>query len=181
MFEQSGGSPCPRRGTAGGVEGRGPRVACGSWHRPGQLELEGGPEVCPGTVRHSPEPEQLPELPPSPRVQALHRLGFVLKRPQKRLVKAGETKLESLVAEYAALAHGAREFGAKIFLVDETHFRADAELRGKWVLKGEPALVDSSSPRRSEKASYYAAAWGRERWSGLNWRATATPGPRPLS
>ena len=62
------------------------------------------------------------------------------------------------MAEYAALAHGARESGAMIFLVDETHFRADAELRGKWVLKGEPALVDSSSPRRSEKASYYSAA-----------------------
>ena len=30
-------------------------------------------------------------------------------------------------------------------------------LRGKWVLKGEPALVDSTSPRRGEKASYYSA------------------------
>ena len=40
---------------------------------------------------------------------------------------------------------------------DEAHFRADADLRGKWVLKGEPALVDSTSPRRGEKASYYSA------------------------
>ena len=30
-------------------------------------------------------------------------------------------------------------------------------LRGKWVLKGEPALVDSTSPRRGEKVSYYSA------------------------
>ena len=30
-------------------------------------------------------------------------------------------------------------------------------LRGKWVLKGEPALVDSTSPRWGEKASYYSA------------------------
>ena len=30
-------------------------------------------------------------------------------------------------------------------------------LRGKWVLKGEPALVDSTSPRGGEKASYYSA------------------------
>ena len=30
-------------------------------------------------------------------------------------------------------------------------------LRGKWVLKEEPALVDSTSPRRGEKASYYSA------------------------
>ena len=35
---------------------------------------------------------------------------------------------------------------AKI-LPDEAHFRGDAELRGKWVLRGEPALVDSTSPR----------------------------------
>ena len=30
-------------------------------------------------------------------------------------------------------------------------------MRGKWVLKGKPALVDSSSPRYGEKASYYSA------------------------
>ena len=30
-------------------------------------------------------------------------------------------------------------------------------MRGKWVLRGEPALVDSSSPRYGEKASYYSA------------------------
>ena len=58
----------------------------------------------------------------------LHRLGFAFKRPKKRLLKA-----------------------------DEAHFRADAELRGKWVLKGEPALVDSTSPRYGEKPSYYSA------------------------
>ena len=29
-------------------------------------------------------------------------------------------------------------------------------MRGKWVLKGEPALVDSSSPRHGEKTSYYS-------------------------
>ena len=28
---------------------------------------------------------------------------------------------------------------------------------GKWVLRGEPALVDSTSPRYGEKASYYSA------------------------
>ena len=47
--------------------------------------------------------------------------------------------------------------GAKVFFADEAHFRADADLRGKWVLKGEPALVDSPSPRWGEKASYYSA------------------------
>ena len=87
----------------------------------------------------------------------LHRMGFVLKRPKKRLVKADEAKREALVAEYAVLKSQAQESGAKIFFADEAHFRADAELRGKWVLKGKPALVDSNSPRYGEKASYYSA------------------------
>ena len=81
----------------------------------------------------------------------MHRLGFVLKRPKKRLVKADPARREALVAEYAALAAASRRTGAKIFFADEAHFRADADLRGKWVLKGEPALVDSTSPRRGEK------------------------------
>ena len=51
----------------------------------------------------------------------------------------------------------ARQTGAKVFFADEAHFRADAELRGKWVLKGEPALVDSTSPRYGGKASYCSA------------------------
>ena len=87
----------------------------------------------------------------------LHRLGFAFKRPKKRLVKADEAKREAFVAEYAALWDEAYRSGAKIFFADEAHFRADAELRGKWVLRGEPALVDSSSPRYGEKASYYSA------------------------
>ena len=84
----------------------------------------------------------------------LHRLGFVLKRPKKRLVKADPVRREGFVREYIALTAAARRTGAKIFFADEAHFRADADLRAKWVLKGEPALVDSTSPR---KASYYSA------------------------
>ena len=87
----------------------------------------------------------------------LHRLGFVLKRPKKRLVKADAEKRAAFVALYVALQAEAAALGAKIFFVDEAHFRADADLRGKWVLRGEPALVDSSSPRLAEKATYYSA------------------------
>ena len=105
----------------------------------------------------------------------LHRLGFVPKRPKKRLVKADERKRESFVAEYADLADGARRFGATIFFADEAHFRADAELRGKWVLKGEATLVDPSSPRDGEKASYYSAVrLETGRWNGWSWRGIAT-------
>ena len=101
----------------------------------------------------------------------LHRLGFALKRPKKRLLKADGAKREAFVAEYAALWHEAHGCGAKIFFADEAHFRADAELRGKWVLKGEPALVDSSSPRYVEKASYYSAVCletGEVEWMELD-------------
>ena len=102
----------------------------------------------------------------------LLRLGFAFKRPKKRLLKADEEKREAFVAAYAALAHGAKQSGGKIFFVDEAHFQADAELRGKWVLRGEPALVDSSSPRYGEKAS----------GSGRTWTplCSSTPGSNPV-
>lgn len=87
----------------------------------------------------------------------LHRLGFAYKRPKKRLLKADEEKRAAFVEEYAALLAEAARTGAKIFFADEAHFRADADLHGKWVLKGHPALVDSSCPRWGEKASYYSA------------------------
>ena len=60
----------------------------------------------------------------------------------------------------------ARSTGAKIFFADEAHFQADADLRGKWVLKEEPALVDSTSPRRGEKASYYSGGVPGDRGGG---------------
>ena len=106
----------------------------------------------------------------------LHRLGFALKRSKKRLVKADEAKREAFVAEYAALYEEARRTGAKIFFADEAHFREDAELRGKWVLRGEPALVDSTSPRRGEKVGYYSAVCletGEVQWMELEGNSNA--------
>jgi transposase len=87
----------------------------------------------------------------------LHRLGFVWKRPKKRLTRADAEKRAAFVREYLVLVAEAERTGAKIFFVDEAHFRADGDLRGLWVRKGMPALVDSSSPRWGEKASYYSA------------------------
>ena len=97
------------------------------------------------------------ELARSSCLNYLHRLGFVLKRPKKRLLKANAEQRAAFVRLYAALRAEAEATGAKIFFVDEAHFRADADLRGKWVLRGEPALVDSTSPRLGEKATYYSA------------------------
>ena len=101
----------------------------------------------------------------------LHRLGFAFKRPKKRLLKADEAKREAFVAEYAVLMEEACQSNAKTFFADEAHFRADAELWGKWVLRGEPALVDSTSPRYGEKASYYSAVCletGEVEWMDLD-------------
>ena len=100
----------------------------------------------------------------------LHRLGIAVKRPKKRMLKADGSKREAFVAEYAALREEAQWTGAKVFFADEAHFRADAELRGKWVLKGSPALVDSTSPSYGEKASYYSAVFletGEVEWMEL--------------
>jgi transposase len=87
----------------------------------------------------------------------LRRLGFVVKRPAKRLLKADEAKRATFVVGYANLRREAQTTGAKHFFVDEAHFYADVDPHGMWVLKGTPALVDSTSPRYGEKASYYSA------------------------
>lgn len=86
----------------------------------------------------------------------LRRLGFVWKRPKKRLLKADAAQREAFVATYADLRQAAAQRGATIFFVDEAHFRADVEVRNKWVLRGAAALVDSTSPRFGDKASYYS-------------------------
>jgi transposase len=88
--------------------------------------------------------------------RALHRLGLVVKRPKKRLLKADAAKRAQFVRDYAQLLREAQASGALIIFVDEAHFYADVDLHRLWVHKGEPALVDSTSPRYGEKASYYS-------------------------
>ena len=105
-----------------------------------------------------------------------HRLGFTFKRPKKRLLRADEVKREAFVAEYAALRDEAYRTDARIFFAYEAHFRAEAELRGKWMLKGQPALVDSTSPQYGEKASYYSAVdleTGEAEWMELEGNSNA--------
>jgi transposase len=95
----------------------------------------------------------------SPRscVRYLRRLGFSWKRPKRRFVKANADKRAAFVTDYRALVEEAAASGAHIFFADEAHFRADGDLRGLWVPRGEDALVESTSPRYGEKSSYYAA------------------------
>jgi transposase len=95
----------------------------------------------------------------SPRscLRYLRRLGFVWKRPKRLLLKADPAKRAAFVAQYRALVAAAAQRGAQIFFVDEAHFRADGDVRGLWVLRGQEALFASTSPRWGEKASYYSA------------------------
>ncbi len=90
-------------------------------------------------------------------LRSLQRLGFVYKRPKKRLLKADEARRAACVEGYAALPVQSRATGAKLFCADEAHFRADGDLRGKWVRKGQPALADSTCPGWGEQARYYSA------------------------
>ena len=95
----------------------------------------------------------------------LHRLGFVLKRPKKRLLKAKDEERKAFVLQYRQIREEAQESGAKIFFVDEAHFRADADSEGEMGVRGQPALVDSTSPRWGEKANYYSGVClGLGRW-----------------
>jgi transposase len=82
-----------------------------------------------------------------------------LRRPpaQETLAQGGRGQAGGLRTRGRHPAGGAHFTGAKIFFVDEAHCYAEADLRGKWVRKGEPALVDLTSPCYGEMASYYSA------------------------
>ena len=98
----------------------------------------------------------------------LHRLGFALRRPKKRLVKADEAKREAFVAEYATLSDEARRTEAKIFFADEAHFRADAELRGKWVLRGGAGFGGLDQPELWRKGRLLLGSVSGDRGSGVD-------------
>ena len=77
-----------------------------------------------------------------------------------------ETKDEArkaFVLQYSQIREEAQESGAKIFFVDEAHFRADADLRGKWVLKGQPGGLHQS-PVGREGLPTREFVWRLGRW-----------------
>ena len=98
-----------------------------------------------GTIRRQHQPQRLPEV-------AASVWDSPYKRPKKRLLKADEDETEQpFVAEYATMMGGMPGgLGAQIFFADEAHFRADAELRGKWDPEGgaSPGGVHQSQVRR---------------------------------
>ncbi len=105
----------------------------------------------------------------------LHRLGFAYKRPKKRLLKDGAAKRAAFTKQYAAFLMEARVTGAKVCFVDEAHFRADADLHGQWVLKGQPALVDPTWPRWGEEACLETGETAYMGLTGTSSAATSAP------
>ena len=112
----------------------------------------------------------------------LHRLGFVLKRPKKRFLKADEAKREAFVAVYAELLAEAQQVGAKVFFADEAHFRAGCGPAGEMGTQRRASAGRFDQPPVGRKASYYSrCAWRPAKWSLWSWKGTVTPRPRPLS
>lgn len=83
------------------------------------------------------------------------RLGFVLKRPQKKFTKANEKDQKAFAI---ALEHVEQSHPGKSVTVwtDEGHIGQDALLRRMWCPRAKEALVDSLSPGK-KKLSFSVA------------------------
>ena len=83
-------------------------------------------------------------------LNCLHRLGFIFKRPKKRLVKADAAKREAFVAEYAALREEARQTGAKVFICRRGPLPCRRRTAGQVGAQGRtrPGGLDQSALRR---------------------------------
>ena len=157
VFEQTGGSP------ALDVEQRGElRVAVQGL--PSQAGIGLSNWNC-KAVRQFVEDSFGVTLSRSSCLNYLHRLGFVLKRPKKRLLKADPARREAFVAEYAALAGLARRTGTKIFFADEVHFQAYADLRGNGCRKESlPWWTPAVHAVGRRSAITRQCAWKLGRW-----------------
>ena len=122
----------------------------GGGHRRGRLELEGGAAFCRRALRRDPGPQRLPEL-PAP-------AGLRRQAPEEAPAQGGRGEAGRLRARVRRPAGGGRGApGRRSSSPTRPTSTPTPTCAGKWVLKGEPALVDSTSPRWGEKASYYSA------------------------
>lgn len=82
----------------------------------------------------------------------LHELGFGLKMPRKRLVKADRAQQEAFIRELQAVEAQRSPHSLTVYM-DEGQIEQDANLKRMWVLKGEEAVVDSTSPGKKSCVS----------------------------
>lgn len=84
----------------------------------------------------------------------LHELGLGLKRPRKRLVKADRAQQEAFMRELQAVEAQRSPHSLTVYM-DEGQIEQDANLKRMWVLKGEEAVVDSTSPGKKSCVSLW--------------------------
>ena len=106
----------------------------------------------------------------------LHRLGFAFKRPKKRLLKADDAKRESFLGEYAALREEARRTRSQDILRRRGPFPCGRRTSGQVGAAGRacPGGLHQPEVRPRRPATTRRCAWRPARWSGWNWRGTAT-------
>jgi len=147
-FVQTGGSPRPDSGAAGGPQDGGTAPATGGRPRPRHLALDRCPPLRGGTLRNHARARQGPQR-PAP-------TGICRQTPQEEPAHSRRRQAGGLRRRVRRLAD-APTSGATHVFVDDAHFYAGVDLHGQWVLKGTPAVVDSTSPRYGEKACYDSA------------------------
>ena len=112
----------------------------------------------------------------------LHRLGFVLKRPKKRLVKADGQKRESFVAEYAALWDEAGQSGARILFADEAISGRTPSCGASGCCRGSRSWWTPAARAMARRpVTTRRCAWRPGKWRGWIWKETATQKHRRCS
>ena len=87
----------------------------------------------------------------------LRRLGVATMGAKKRLLKADGSKSGAPRAGVRYPLGGGWAHQNQGIFGDDAHFRSDADLPGKLVLRGQLALLDLSSLQHGKKASYHSA------------------------
>jgi len=94
----------------------------------------------------------------SPRtaLRYMKKLGFRKKLPRKNF-KKGNPKKQKEFAQKLTILERERSPHSQTVWVDEGQIWCDPLLRWMWCLKGKEAMVDSTSPSKSEKICFYVA------------------------
>ena len=122
------------------------RQSISEWVR--KFNEEGPSGVIPGFQGHA--GKRLTEA-------ELAQLKEVVRKPPRKHFRKGDPKNQRAFAEEVTTLEQNRSPRSQTVWVEEGQLWCDALLRWMWCLKGEDALVDSSSPSLREKICFYVA------------------------